>query len=186
MENLEIEYKVMVSKEDFELLLSKMGEDFHFYEQINYYYDTKKRKINRQGMSLRIRHFLNENKYLVTLKVKEDEGKREYEDYVEENDVKYLPESIVSILILNKINPKNIENIGKLKTIRKEFYQDGLVICFDHNYYYDIEDYEIECEGPSMEVARSILVSLLNKYNIKFEQSKDSKQKRALKRKELL
>ena len=41
MKNLEIEYKVMISKEDFIKLDSLIfKKNYKYYEQTNYYYDT--------------------------------------------------------------------------------------------------------------------------------------------------
>ena len=75
----------------------------------------------------------------------------------------------------------NLELKGSLKTIRKEIVIDNSIVCLDFNTYNNNEDYEIECESSSMEKAKQIINTLLNKYGISYIPSKYSKVARALK-----
>ena len=53
-ENLEIEYKVLLTKEQFEKLVSQY-DDVKFIRQVNTYYDTKDLQIRKNYGSIRIR-----------------------------------------------------------------------------------------------------------------------------------
>jgi len=55
------------------------------------------------------------------------------------------------------------------------------LLCLDYNLYYNKEDYEIECEAVSMKKAKELVLQLLNKFNVSYQESKDSKVARALK-----
>ena len=80
MENLEIEYKVMVNSIDFFYLQEKLKEyKPKMFIQENIYYDTVLLQVKNNNLSLRVRHIKNQNKYIVTLKEKLEEGRKEYE-----------------------------------------------------------------------------------------------------------
>lgn len=182
MKNLEIEYKVMISKEDFKKLDNLLAnKNNRYFEQINYYYDTKENSLKKQSYSLRIRHIININKYLLTLKIPHLNGKMEYEYEIEENNLTNIPQKIIEKL--NDINVliNEIVLIGSLKTYRKEFVIDNSILCLDYNIYNNEEDYEIECESISMEKAKSIVKNILNENDISYEESRFSKVARATK-----
>ena len=71
MENLEIEYKVMVDSIDFFYLQEKL-KDYRpeTFIQENIYYDTVFEQISRNDLSLRVRHIKNKKKFIATLKKK--------------------------------------------------------------------------------------------------------------------
>ena len=183
MKNIEIEYKVMVDKQSFIKLESYL--DNHYLNkkhiQTNYYYDTRDNKIKNKGLSLRIRHIENENIYISTLKEKQNEARIEYEDVIKCNDIYLINNEAKSILEKNNININQIEQVAYLKTIRKEYMYHDCLLCLDYNLYYNKEDYEIECEAESMEKAKELVLQLLNKFNVSYQESKDSKVARALK-----
>ena len=92
MKNLEIEYKVMISKEDFIKLNNLLAKNnFKYYEQTNYYYDTINNDLKINNYSLRIRHIENLNKYIITLKIAELIGKMEYEYEIDSLSLDKVP-----------------------------------------------------------------------------------------------
>lgn len=187
MKNLEIEYKVMINKESFkklEKLLSSLN--YELYKQTNYYYDTLNEDIKKCGLSLRIRHIINQNKFLLTLKEKHKDGKMEYEEYLPSNDINNLPGFVKTILYKYNINNKELVNIAKLTTTRKEYDIEDSKLCLDHSVYYNKEDYEIECESTSMEKAKRIVETLLKENDIEYTISDDSKVARAIKNKDIV
>ena len=176
MENLEIEYKVMVDEIDFFYLKEKL-KDCRLLIQENVYYDTIFEQIKRNNLSLRIRNIKNLNKRIVTLKEKLEEGQREYEYEVTE-EVTFNQE------IIEKLNEYGIDyncliETSRLTTYRNECVVDGGILCLDENYYYGNVDYEIECESSSLEKAKKIVKNLMSKHSINYQESKLSKVARA-------
>lgn len=184
MKNLEIEYKVLLNKNDFSKLEDIFSNDRCFYHiQENTYFETDDSLLKNIGLSLRIRYIENENKYIATLKNKVIDGHIEYEFETSSNDVSNMPKEIIDILLEKNIDVRLIKEIARLKTIRKEYqYKNGRV-CLDHNFYYGIEDYELEYESDSMEYAKNTINQLLNDNNIDFKENKKSKIHRAIENK---
>lgn len=182
MENLEIEYKVLVAKADFERLIEILKEYKHEEMiQVNTYYDTKDEILKSQDVSLRIRNIINKKMFIATLKETKKEGKLEHEFEIKGNDINYLDSQIIDILKMYNVNSNQLVMVGQLKTIRKEYHINDCLLCLDHNTYYDNEDYEIECEANSMNEAIATISLLLQINNIKYEKAKLSKQARARK-----
>ena len=173
-----MEYKVLVNKHDFEDLLTMMGQSFKYYDQTNYYYDFDN-TLQRCGLSLRIRHIENEDRFVATLKEDLIAGRLEHEFETSGKEITDLPEKIIEILNKYEIEVSKLRFVGKLNTKRHEFEMDGCVICFDLNTYLENVDYEIECEAETLEKAKEVLDNLLDRYHIEYSESKKGKQRRA-------
>ena len=78
MDNIEIEYKVMVNKEDYEKLISLFSLK-HPINQTNHYFDTINLDLKKNHVSLRIREYHDKNIFIATLKEDLSEGKLERE-----------------------------------------------------------------------------------------------------------
>ena len=183
MKNIEIEYKVMIEKQDF-IKLEEFLDNLYKYKtyiQTNYYYDTDNLDIKNKGLSLRIRHIENEDKYISTIKEKSGDSRIEYENIIEKNNINLLDDESKSLLKKKDINIENINQIAYLKTIRKEYEYHDSLLCLDYNIYYNQEDYEIECECDNMKKAKTLVETLLHKHNISYQESKYSKVARAIK-----
>lgn len=181
MKNIEIEYKVLLHKDDFLKLEEFLKEnDSHTIEQINYYYETDNHLLKTKGLSLRIRHLVSENKYLVTLKEKILDGHIEYEQYLNSLSLSEINDEITNVLIANGCTLNDLKQMAFLKTIRKEYHFDNKLLCLDHNFYYQKEDYEVECEATSLKEAQDFLINLLESNKIDFQKSLNSKQQRAM------
>ena len=181
MENLEIEYKVLVNKKDFNKLLEYLKQKYSFesFTQTNVYYDTIDEKLHKKGISLRIRNYENSKEHLLTLKEKVQVGRLEHEYYVAKNSVRYFPQEIINIIKKNNVDINEIINTARLKTTRTEFKIDDYLLCLDHSSYYKKEDYEIECEAKSMKTAQMIISILLKSLSISYIESNLSKTARA-------
>ena len=69
LQEVETEYKYLISNEHFQKLLSKCDEKYNFLEhklQANYYYDTEDNALNRSKTTVRIRQ--NHNKMKLQIK----------------------------------------------------------------------------------------------------------------------
>ncbi len=83
--HLETEYKLLVTKEQFDSL-SALYPDKTFIPQYNTYYDTKDMQLRQLKCAMRIRE--KENKFLFTLKTPDPDGHLEHECFVNENSAK--------------------------------------------------------------------------------------------------
>ncbi len=186
MENVEIEYKIMVKEADFKYLLFKMKENYANYNdfiQENVYFDTVQFSLKKNHLSLRIRNIQNKNQLILTLKESIKEGRLEHEFEVSNLDIHVHFDKIQKILEKYNISKEELIEVARLTTKRTQFNQDDGCICLDENFYYGQKDYEIECESTSMLKAKSILHHLCLNYQIPFQESKESKIHRAIKNK---
>lgn len=141
--NLEIEYKILLSEEQFNEL-SKSYPNLTFIKQTNTYYDTDSFTLRKQGCGMRIRE--RENKFLFTCKVPTRQGHMEHEIFVKENSVEALniPEIQTLIQSLGVISP--VHPIATCTTYRAIVKLEKAELCFDINDYNGIRDYEVEYE----------------------------------------
>lgn len=87
MTNLEIEYKTLLTKDEYNRLLAKMSH-IQPVTQTNYYIDTPNFDLKKHKMSLRIRTLAD--KAEMTLKVPEEVGNREYNVSLSNKQAKFL------------------------------------------------------------------------------------------------
>ena len=172
MENIEIEYKVMISKQDFNRLI-KAYPNAELMEQINHYFETPNNDCKKNNIALRIRTVNNKN--IITLKERLIEGKLEHEFYCDGTSKEYLNDEIKALLDKHHVDYDELIEIGILTTYRHEFKIDDNVICFDESHYNGVIDYEVECESDSMKHAQKMIKSILKPLGIKYKKSKHSK-----------
>ena len=105
--NIEIEFKTIVSKEQYETLLKRFNLEDNVFKQVNYYFDTDTYQLSQQQMVLRIRK-KSETYYKVTLKSQSDQGAYENhllltKDQAEKNDPRrfFRQKTILIILIIS-------------------------------------------------------------------------------------
>lgn len=180
MENVEIEYKVMIDKKGYEKLLNYFNGQLYSFKQTNYYFDSVDEKINKNKLSLRIRE--KNNKYIATLKEPYENGRLEHEYIVKDNEIKSFPKQIINLLDKYKIKINELYNFATLTTIRNEIkIEKDSLLCIDYSTYNETEDYEVECESSSLEKGKEIIESLLNSLSIPYTKSALSKTARAKK-----
>lgn len=179
MENIEIEYKVMIDKKGYEKLLNHFNGQLSSFKQTNYYFDSIDEKINKNKLSLRIRE--KNNKYIVTLKEPYENGRLEHEYVVKNNELASFPSQIINLLNKYDIKVSELYNFATLTTIRNEIKIDDSLLCIDYSTYNEMEDYEVECESNSLEKGQAIIENLLNSLSISYTKSTLSKTARAKK-----
>lgn len=133
---IEKEYKLMISKQDYLIILNYFKEKLNTIIQINYYYDTVPASVDKV---IRIRKI--HNRYFFTLKHK----KGELYEYEFEISKKSLDDLRISDL-LSKFDIKELVEIGSMKTTRHLLRDDYGEFCIDYSEYNGIADYEIEYE----------------------------------------
>ncbi|EHI69422.1 CYTH domain-containing protein [Streptococcus ictaluri] len=176
MTNLEIEYKTLLTKEEYKRLLSQMTH-IPPVTQTNYYIDTKDFDLKAHKMSLRIRTFTDSAE--LTLKVPEKVGNREYNLHLDLKSAKeiiktgILPESS-ALDIIKKIGlgDSQLTTFGYLTTIRREADTTIGKLALDYNQYANIKDYELELEVTDAIKGKEDFESFLLENDISFKYAK--------------
>ena len=184
--NLETESKVLLNSEDYNIIYDYFNlEKAKPIKQVNYYFDTIKFSLKDNGYNMRVRHVLNDDSYTLTVKIPYKESHIEinqeitYDEFVDFVEKCKIPEGYIKEKV-DEFNKEPVILLTKLITTRYEFeYEQGL-IALDYNEYNNLFDYELEYEGKSMDYCKSVISRLLNRLNIEFEFSKESKRKRAI------
>lgn len=144
--NIETEYKVLVTKEQFE----KLKSNYLILEsrkQVNTYYDTKTALIKKQKYSMRIREV--NNQFIFTLKTPHKGAHHEHECLVSQNSVEAFKEPEIVLLFDQYHLHGDYQEIGKCITYRSIYANELAELCFDINEYNGITDFEIEYEMKS-------------------------------------
>lgn len=175
--NLEIEYKVLVTKEQFETLASNYPS-LTFIRQINTYYDTEDLQIRKQNGSMRIRE--KEGHFLFTLKKHVEGGLMEFEKEVPCNDLTAFQDEEIKALLDSYQLTKPLIRLTDLTTDRAVVFTGDAELCFDHSFYHGLEDYEIEYEYKKEHDGLAAFQALLRPIAITYEKNCVSKSKRAL------
>lgn len=177
MREKEIEFKNLLSQNDYEKLYNSLNLD---QEQTiinkNYYYDHND-ILKNNNMALRIRDF--NKKREITLKIK---GKYENIEIniplplgatIEQYNFENLPEDIQLELKKYNIVPKNFCLLQYIETTRKEKYTyEGLLVLDKTTFKDNIVDYELEFEVTDYEKGKENFEKLLNDFNIPFQPAK--------------
>ncbi|OIJ10430.1 CYTH domain-containing protein [Anaerobacillus alkalilacustris] len=166
-QEIEIEFKNIVTKEDFLKLLSHFSvKESDFKKQKNYYFDTENFQIKASGSALRIRE--KQNKYTLTLKQPHKVGLLEthqeltYEEANRSFNGEALPKGAIATQLYTsfQIDLSKCKYLGSLITNRAEISYHGGTLVFDHSIYLGVEDFEIEYEVTDEEIGKEIFSEL--------------------------
>jgi len=155
MNHLEIEYKTLLDKDEYQSLLP-LFTDTELVVQTNHYIDTPDQLIRQEKMALRVRTFTNQAE--LTLKVPETVGHFEYNQNLSQEETKAIlqnkefPDGEIKNLLESKGIP--VEQLvvwGSLTTERFEKETAAGLVALDHSLYLDTEDYELEIEVETAE-----------------------------------
>ena len=167
--NIEIEYKTLTTKTKFENFLSNSSISTEVY-QVNYFYDTIDFQLYKLGVILRVRKI--NNTFLFTLKERTRSNSIEHEMEISANDLSFLDNAKISALLSKFELTQPIVLVGELATMRKTFSDSFGEWCFDHNFYNNIEDYEIEFElHPGIKNAFKHFLAVLRQNNIRYKKA---------------
>ena len=172
-EQYEIEFKNSLTKEQYENLLKKFAvPEEDIVRQTNHYFDTDEWHLKNLAGGLRIRE--TNNRIVCTLKVKTDEHthlettdtltKEERDDMLNSKGF-YAPTVKARLLELN-VPIDRLRLLGTLTTDRVELPYEGGLLVFDHSFYLDQDDYEVEFEANDAQVGQEIFLQFLKKHDI--------------------
>ncbi|HLQ82887.1 MAG TPA: CYTH domain-containing protein [Pseudogracilibacillus sp.] len=170
-QEIEIEFKVLLSKEKFNQILNSLNFPAKPFTQINYYFETSDLKLKKYHSALRIRK--KNSNYIVTLKEPHPQGILETHDRISESEFNdainhnhlVAPNCFKQ---LDKMNIKidEISYMGSLKTERYEYTDNDLIYVLDKSFYNQQIDYELEIEAPSKNIGLAKFNELIAKFNI--------------------
>ncbi|WP_071130788.1 CYTH domain-containing protein [Enterococcus timonensis] len=172
MESLEIEFKTLLTKQNYE----KLQQDLQLPAQEavwqkNYYFDTYKTHLKHRHCSLRLREFTNSGE--LTLKVPQSSGKLEITDLLTSEQVaqiasgKFLKQGAVADKLAEfRIHPAKLSVFGQLETWRNELLLPIGLLALDRSVYYGFTDYELELEVENEAQGAKDFAEFLKKYQI--------------------
>ncbi|WP_411843649.1 CYTH domain-containing protein [Salinicoccus sp. HZC-1] len=171
MKELEIEFKNMLSGEEYGRLQEKYFSKAQRIVQTNFYIDTPDLDMRQNRLLLRIRD--TEGKQMMTLKEPTEKGVMEYHGEVP-SDLNFdrnirrdeLPEIIRGELERFNIDATQLKIYGALSTERREVpYENGLLV-LDRNTFLDEEDFELEFEVDNYDKGETHFLGLLEAHDI--------------------
>lgn len=173
-ENLEIEFKTLLSIEEFLHAVDYFQlKEKQFFTQTNYYFDTADFQLKKRHIGLRVR-ILSYNAE-ITLKIPEKVGLLEINDVLSTKEARQIVESTSlpdSGNVYNKLTSLGIDIldlrlIGSLKTKRAEIKLPQGLLALDESWYNEQHDFELELEVDDADNGKKDFTDLLNTLNIK-------------------
>lgn len=176
MNHLEIEYKTLLTKNEYQQLLPLFSK-IKATKQINYYIDTADFSIRDAKMALRVRAF--DNRSELTLKIPQQVGNMEYNQSLTLEKCRtlintcVLPEGEIRTLLTHAaINLNELKVLGSLTTIRYEKETTIGLMALDENHYFDKTDYELELEVTDTKTGKEQFECFLQAHHIHYKYAK--------------
>jgi len=172
MKHIEIEYKMLLSKEEYQRLLENIQDKAVCIKQSNIYLDRVDKPLYLDGQALRVR-IENDCAYELTLKTKREHDNLEENISLSDAEYKLFLEDPNQIVKRYFPDIGDIKILGQLDNIRYQWQDNGL-FALDQSSYFDCIDYEIEYEANDYE-SKAVLIDFLNLYKIDFKENKETK-----------
>ena len=178
----QVEFRTLLSKEEYNRLFAKFKNISKFDIQTNHYFDTSRFSLKASETSLRVRE--RDNALEFTLKRKKGYNIQEYrqtitrEEFNETKETGVLPVGTVKNEVESIVSNQKIENFMSLSTKRICFIYGNGVIFLDENSYLDVVDYELEYEAKTLHEGKEEFIQLVRDFQIKYRKT-DKKIRRA-------
>lgn len=194
----EREFKFQLTKENFYKLedyIESLGyKKIEVVNQVNYYIDTEKFSLRNSGTTLRVRHFVDNDTYELTAKVKNSNGEEDNNLKVKEEVTIDISKNCAEDILKNNnmreyiylfedkaelFNNKKLVVLGTLSTERTNYLiREDAIISFDKSKYFNKEDYEIELETVNVDEDRAFLKEIFQEAGVAAFEENKSKVKR--------
>ena len=166
-QELEIEFKNMLTKKEFEKIKSYYQfSSEQFVIQKNHYYDTPSFSLKEKGAALRIRE--KQQRFVLTLKEPAPVGLMEtHQELTRKPEIEtfMIPHGpVYDRLKRLGIEADELILFGTLATSRAEKNLPQGLIVLDHSRYLTVEDYELEFEVSDLEIGQAAFSALLQKF----------------------
>lgn len=175
-QEIEIEFKTLLTKAEFETLLHALPFPEEAITQTNYYFETDDLAFKKQHSALRIRK--KADKYTLTLKEPHAEGILETHDHLSANEFERwinnepVPkDNVAKQLAALGLKESDLRYYGALQTARRTFTRNQIIYVLDKSTYNNITDYELEIEAPSKTIGQQALQDILTQYPVSKQQS---------------
>lgn len=175
-QEIEIEYKTLLTKHDYETLLQTIFHKVAPIIQVNYYFETEDFRLKKFHSALRIRE--KNGAYTLTLKEPHPDGILEtHDDLSKEELQQWLKGEAISKPNISRqlaaigINENDFIYFGALETSRYSLKQNDILYVLDKSIYNGVTDYELEIEAPTQEKGEHALQNIIEKYHITKQQS---------------
>ncbi|MGT2906504.1 CYTH domain-containing protein [Streptococcus dentiloxodontae] len=176
MNHLEIEYKTLLTKDEYNRL-TVLFSHVAPVTQTNYYIDTPNSNMKAKKLSLRIRTLPSHGE--LTLKIPEKVGNMEYNVKLNLQEAKQLTKTldfpdcqIKTILLENGIILEELTILGNLTTTRRECQTNIGLMALDVNVYANKKDYELELEVSDAEKGKADFKAFLERNSVDFKYAK--------------
>ena len=175
-QEIEIEYKTLLTKQEYTSFLHALPFPKDAIIQTNYYFETKNFALKDHRSALRIRK--HADNFTLTLKEPHHEGILETHDQLTQSEFEQwitnhpVPkENVLTQLTALDISITELIYCGSLQTERREFIKGGVTYVLDKSIYNHVTDYELEIEAPSKKQGQVALQNLLEQFPVKKQQS---------------
>jgi len=170
-QEIEIEYKNLLTKQEFDYLLGHFPFPQNSQKQTNFYFETENLSLKENGAALRIRE--KNGHYRLTLKEPHPDGLLETHDILTEAEAtswlrgnNITKEHTAKQLENMQINIHNLNYYGSLTTERRELKYKQILLVLDYSIYNGQADYELELEAPSEAIGSETFSELLTEHHI--------------------
>ncbi|RLL45071.1 CYTH domain-containing protein [Oceanobacillus piezotolerans] len=170
-QEIEIEFKNLLTKKEFDLLLSQLPFPMDGIKQTNYYFETDDFSLKSKGSALRIRE--KEGNYYLTLKEPHMLGLLETHEQITKEEAykwrnnEFVPKATISKQLTNLgIVEKELRFLGELTTIRREIPYHGTLLVLDYSIYNNESDYELELEANNKDDGIYTFQQILDTFQI--------------------
>lgn len=176
-QEVEIEFKSMLTKDEYEKLIHAYKLEDQVRWQANDYFDTPTFQLKKQGAALRIRE--KKHGQVLTLKQPNEVGLLETHASITEEEAEDLfkygiihDNQMKQALAPFQLNAA-LEHLGRLETNRAEHQtEDGLLV-LDESHYLETTDYEIEFEVTNEEAGKRAFERLLAEHGLPYRPAKN-------------
>lgn|SRR5690625_1544227 len=173
---IEIEYKMMLTKNEYDTLYDKLPFPKQAVKQTNYYFETNDFLLKQKNCALRIRE--KNNSYTLTLKQAHENHNLEIHEQISKSQFnawlnneqtlsKKMEEEFKKLMIPNN----KLQFFGSLITERRQFEQNKIIYVLDKSSYHNITDYELEIEAPNQSLGKQTFYSLLDEKKIEHKKT---------------
>src|SRR5690625_278453 len=171
VQEIEIEYKTLLTKQEFNTLLHALSFPQDSVSQTNYYFDTIDFALKGHQSALRIRK--KAGRYTLTLKEPHVEGVLETHDQLSSNEFEQWingqpiqKDNVTHQLTAMGVIVPQLLFYGALHTERRTFTEEEIIYVIDKSSYNNITDYELEIEAPSKIKGKEALRKILDKFPV--------------------
>ena len=165
--NKEIEFKTLITKEQYYNLLDEFNLTNNIFSQINHYFDTENTDLIQEQTVLRIRQ--KGNNYKLTKKTRALVGADETHIFLSKEKAQEMLETGFDANIIGL--PYKVTKVAELTTYRASSHFRNGKIFFDRSEYYGKFDYEIEYEVDEVNQGKKDFKDFLDSHNIEYKES---------------